>query len=214
MKKLLTPCSYQKETVYAEDTLIFPKILASDRENQQYQVNIDFTDSVDDSMGEYNREADMMDKQNKTDCCTQTITCNNVAQNSCAEVQTLYNFCCYENDPEFEMHLATIVKNTLFELNIVTSNYEKEKAETYVKMEVIGATKSMQNEKFENEGLSTLNDTNSKFILYLQDPDFEIYEATIVKNEARHNGGECGATNSEKNSETYLKYAQVCSISV
>lgn len=214
MKKLLTPCSYQKETVYAEDTLIFPKILASDRENQQYQVNIDFTDSVDDSMGEYNREADMTYKQNKTDCCTQTITCNNVAQNPCAEVQTLYNFCCYENDPEFEMHLATIVKNTLFELNIVTSNYEKEKAETYVKMEVIGATKSMQNEKFENEGLSTLNDTNSKFILYLQDPDFEIYEATIVKNEARHNGGECGATNSEKSSETYLKYAQVCSISV
>ena len=217
MKKILTPCSYQKETVCAEDTLIIPKILFSDIEKPQFHVNIDFTDSVDNSMEEHNREADFMNKQNKTDCWTQTITCANVAQKPCAEVQTVYNFCCYENDPEVEMHFATIIKNPLFEHNMARSNYESEKAETYVKMEVIGATESIQNEKFENEDLSILNDTDdtdSKFILYLQDPDFDIFEATIVKNEALYNEGECVATNLEKNSETCSEYVQVCSISV
>lgn len=214
MKKLLTPSSYQKETVCAEDTLIIPKILSSDIGNQKCQVSTDLTDSVDNSMVEHNKEADLMVKQNKTDCWTQTITCNNVAQNPFAEVQTLYNFCCYESDPEVEMYFAAIANNPLFELNIATSNCESEKAETYIEMEVLGATESKQSEKFENEDLSTLNDIDSKFILYLQDPDFEIYEAIIVKNEALYNGGEVGATNLEKSSETYLEYAQVCSISV
>ena len=113
-----------------------------------------------------------------------------------------------------QMFKHYIANNPLFELNIAKSNCESEKAETYIEMEVLGATESKQSEKFENEDLSTLNDIDSKFILHLQDPDFEIYEAIIVKNEALYNGGEGGATNLEKSSETYLEYAQVCSISV